>query len=306
MAQLAMPAPPGKRRRVSEEAVAGWVSVSPWIVGFLIFTLGPLLASFYFSFTRYDVLTSPQWIGLDNYVRLLTNDSTFFKALGNTLVYTALYVPLHLITALVLALLLNEARQWRGIFRTIFYLPSITPAIATAYLFVLILNPNDGLVNNTLRLLHLPAPGWTVDPLWTKPTVVVSQLWHLGGAMIILLAGLKNVPPSLYEAAKLDGAGKLRQIWDITQPGLRPVMAVLLVIALGNVLDAGFDQVFNLYNPAVFSTGDIIDTYVYRIGLLNAQYEIATAVGLFKGVVGMITIVLANYALRRFGERSIW
>lgn len=293
MAQLAVSAPAGKRRRVSEEATAGWISISPWIIGFLIFTLGPLLASFYFSFTSYDVLSRPRWIGLDNYERLLTNDSTFFKALRNTAVYTALYVPLHLISALVVSLLLNEARQWKGIFRTVFYLPSITPAIATAYLWVLILNPNDGLVNNSLRFFHLPAPGWTVDPLWTKPTVVISQLWHLGGAMIILLAGLKNVPPSLYEAAKLDGANAWQRFWGVTLPMLSGVLFFVGTVSLISSLQV-FAQGYVMFDrnggPEQSALFVVMYLFKWAFEYLKMGYASAMAYLLFVIIVALTLI----------------
>ena len=142
-----------------------------------------------------------------------------------------MYVPLHLATALGVALLLNQARRLKGIYRTAFYLPSMTPAVATAYLWVWMLNPNDGLVNRSLRALNLPAPAWTVDPAWTKPAIVISQVWMMGGAMIIFLAALQGVPTDLYEAATLDGAGRWRRFRNITLPMISGVTFFLATVA---------------------------------------------------------------------------
>ena len=158
---------PKRRRLFSEETTAGWLTVMPWLVGFAVFTAFPFVSSLYFSFTEYDVLSPPEWVGLDNYTRLLTDDRLFPITLRNTFVYAVMYVPLHIITALGVALLLNQAARAKGIFRTAFYLPSVTPAVATAYLWLWILNPSDGLVNRALEYLRIPAPSWTVDPMWT-------------------------------------------------------------------------------------------------------------------------------------------
>ncbi len=220
------------RRRFSEETVSGFLTISPWLIGFIIFTAIPVVASLYFSFTRYDVVSSPQWVGLANYERLFTRDEFFPKSIWNSAIYTLLYVPLHTLTALGVALLLHEARHFKGIFRTLFYLPAITPAVATSFLWISILNPNSGLVNQILRWLHLPAPGWTVDPFWVKPTVVISQLWVMGGAMIILLAALNGVPQNLYEAVKLDGGGVWRRFKDVTLPMISGVLFFISTVGL--------------------------------------------------------------------------
>ena len=225
---------PKSRFRPSEETRAGWLVISPWIIGFIVFTMFPFVASLYFSFTEYDVISSPQWVGLENYDRLLTRDRLFPVALRNTFLYTVMYVPLHLATALAVALLLNEARKLKGVYRTAFYLPSMTPAVATAYLWVWMLNPNDGLVNRTLRALNLPAPAWTVDPDWTKPTIVISQVWMMGGAMILFLAALQGVPKDLYEAATIDGAGAWRRFRVDSRRFTRiPISQSTLIRAVG-------------------------------------------------------------------------
>ncbi len=265
----------------------------------MIFTLGPLVASLYFSFTNYNVLQPARWVGLDNYQTLLTDDPLLPKALRNTLVYAALYVPLHVITALGVALLLNEARQMRGFFRTVFYLPSITPAVATAYLWIWILNPNAGLVNRTLRALSLPAPAWTVDPFWTKPTIVISQLWLLGGAMIIFLAGLKGIPTDLYEAAKLDGAGSWRRFRDVTLPMLSGVtffVATISTISSLNVFTQGyvmFDKNGGPENSALF-----VVMYLFKRGFEYFQMGYASAIAWLLFLV-IVAITLVQFRLSK-------
>jgi multiple sugar transport system permease protein len=250
MASAAVPAGRAGRGRTSstEETVSGWVAISPWIIGFLIFTAGPILASLYLSFGDYDFIRPFRFVGLRNYQDIFTKDIYFSKSLVNSIVYTILYVPLHVITALAVALLLNQARKAQGVFRTLFYLPSMTPAVATAILWLWILNPNDGLVNQFLRLLHLPAPAWTIDPFWMKPAVVIQSVWGLGGAMIIFLAGLKNVPVSLYEAAALDGANAWQRFRHVTLPQLSSVIFFIATMSLISALQV-FTQGYVMFDP---------------------------------------------------------
>jgi multiple sugar transport system permease protein len=291
----------GKRRRVADETIAGFVSISPWIVGFIVFTLGPLVASLYFSFTKYDVLRSPEWVGLANYDRLLTDDRLFPRALRNTFVYAALYVPLHVATALGVAMLLNEARKMQGLFRTVFYLPSITPAVATAYLWIWILNPNDGLVNRGLRFLHLPAPAWTVDPFWTKPTIVISQIWLLGGAMIIFLAGLKGIPVSLYEAATLDGANAWRRFRDVTLPMLSGVTFFVATVSTINSLQV-FTQGYVMFdkNGGPENSALFVVMYLYRraFDLSYGQMGYASAIAWILFLI-IVVVTVVQFRLSR-------
>jgi len=286
----------GKRRRVSDETRAGWLSISPWIAGFLIFTLGPVVASLYFSFTKYDVISSPRWVGLANYRRLFTKDELFPKALWNTGIYTILYVPLHTILALLIATLLNEARKAKGIYRTVFYLPSITPAVATAYLWITLLNPNDGLVNRTLRFLHLPAPAWTVDPNWTKMTVVISQLWVLGGAMIIFLAALNGVPQTLYEAATLDGAGVLRRFWNVTVPMISGVIFFVATVALINAFQV-FTQGYVMFDQTGGPEHSALFAVLYLFQRAFAYFQMGYA----AAIAWVLFVIIVTFTVLQFG-----
>lgn len=294
---------PRKRWRPSHETVAGWLSISPWIVGFLVFTAIPLGASLYFSFTKYDVLRSPEWVGLENYQRLFTKDRLFPLALRNTFTYALLFVPLDVVTGLSAALLLNQARRWQGVFRTIFYLPAVTPAVATAYLWLWILNPNNGLLNGVLRFLHLPAPQWTVDPFWTKPSIVISQLWILGGSMIILLAALKGVPPSLYEAALLDGAGRLRRFKDVTVPMISGVLFFVATVSTINALNV-FAQGFVMFdedggprNSALF-----VVMYLYKRAFGGGTFQMGYA----SAIAWVLFLIIVTVTLIQFWASKRW
>jgi multiple sugar transport system permease protein len=291
------------RFRMSEETRAGWLTISPWILGFIVFTMFPFVASLYFSFTKYDVISSPEWIGLENYNRLLTRDRLFPLALRNTFVYTAMYVPLHLATALGVALLLNEARTLKGIYRTAFYLPSMTPAVATAYLWVWMLNPNDGLVNRTLRFLHLPDPAWTVDPAWTKPTIVISQVWMMGAAMILFLAALQGVPKDLYEAATLDGAGKWRRFRNITLPMISGVTFFLATVGTINALGV-FTQGYVMFdkdggpeNSALF-----IVMYLFKRAFGSGYFQMGYA----SAIAWMLFLIILAITVIQFRLSKRW
>jgi multiple sugar transport system permease protein len=288
-----------RNRQARDETVAAWIAISPWAIGFLIFTLWPLVSSIYFSFTKYDVIHSPEWVGLDNYRRLFTDDRRFAVSIRNSLIYTALYVPLHVVTALSISLLLNQARRLSGIDRTLYYLPSITPTVATAYLWIWILNPNDGIVNRTLRAMHLPAPAWTVDPFWTKPTIVISQLWLMGGAMIIFLAGLKGVPPELYEAARLDGAGVWHRLRDVTLPMMSGVIFFVTTISIINALQV-FTQGYVMFdrdggprNSALF-----IVMYLFKRAFEFFQMGYASAIAWVLFLI-IVAITLIQFRLSK-------
>jgi multiple sugar transport system permease protein len=286
-------------RRTRDETIAAWIAISPWVIGFLAFTLWPVVSSIYFSFTKYDVVSAPEWVGLDNYRRLFTNDRRFAVSIRNSIIYTVLYVPLHVITALGVAVLLNQARRMSGVYRTLYYLPSITPAVATAYLWIWILNPNDGVVNRALRFMHLPAPAWTVDPFWTKPTIVISQLWLLGGAMIIFLAGLKGVPQELYEAARLDGANAWRRLRDVTIPMISGVTFFIVTVSVINALQVFtqgyvmFDKDGGPQNSALF-----IVMYLFKRAFEFFQMGYASAIAWMLFVM-ILLITLVQFRLAK-------
>lgn len=213
------------RRR---EAITGYLFAMPFIFGFLALTLGPMLFSLYASFSDYNVTSAPKWIGMDNYEYILTKDDRFRKSLGNTAYYVALKTPLVILTSLTLALLMRVEVPGRRVFRTLYYLPSVLTGVSTIFLFIWVLSPT-GLLNSGLNAIGITGPNWFFDPQWTKPGLVVMQLWMIGTPILIMLAGLNGIPRDLYEAADIDGAGPWSKFWKITIPMLSPTLFFLVV-----------------------------------------------------------------------------
>jgi multiple sugar transport system permease protein len=208
---------------------AALLFISPWIVGFLVFTAWPVLYTGYLSFTDYDVINDPSFVGFDNFKQLL-DDPKVALALKNTFVFSAMVVPAQVLVALALALLLDRAGRASGFFRTVFFLPKMTPPVAIGVLFLLLFNGQSGLFNVMLRSVGIDGPGWTTDPTWVKPGLVIMSLWTLGGSVIILLAALRNVPQELYDAARVDGAGYWRQTRSVTVPMISSALFFVLII----------------------------------------------------------------------------
>jgi len=211
----------------------GLLFALPWIIGFTAFFAYPILASFYFSFCNFDGIQSPDFIGLKNYSDLFAHDDLFLKSLWNTLFMVLFGVPVSIVAGLSIALLLNQKVKGMAIYRTIYYLPSITPVVATSILWLWLLNPQTGLVNVGLSHLGITnPPGWLTDPIWSKPGLILMGTWGAGGGMVIYLAALQNVPAALYEAAALDGAGIFRQFRNVTFPMITPVILFNLIMGL--------------------------------------------------------------------------
>lgn len=213
------------------EAIEGWLYLLPWLLGFVVFTAGPMVASAIISFTQWEILTPPKWVGLANYTRLFT-DSLFWLSLWNTVYYSVLGVPIYLAAALAMALLLNLELRGVAIYRTIYFLPSLTPAVANAVLWVWIFNPDFGLANGLLNAVGLPGQKWLFDARLAKLCFILMGLWGAGQQMIIFLAGLQGVPAQLYEAASIDGANNWQRFRYITIPMLSPAILFNLVIGI--------------------------------------------------------------------------
>lgn len=208
----------------------GLAFISPWMIGFLAFTLYPLLASLYYSFTNYSLFGSPKWIGLENYINLFS-DPKFYKSLGNTLIFSVIVVPASIVLALGLAILLNNKLRGNSIYRTLIFMPSVVPAVASAVVWIWILSPQWGLLNGALRLIHLQGPPWLSSPDWAKPALLIITLWMIGSDMVLYLAGLQEIPLDYYEAAELDGATAWQKTIYIVVPLLTPIMFFHLINA---------------------------------------------------------------------------
>lgn len=220
----------------------GLAFTSPWLAGFLIFTLTPILLSLYYSFSDFSILQSPAFIGLDNY-RDLANDPVFWKSLRNTGYYALMALPGGLCVSLGLAMLLNVKYPGQAIFRTIIFLPSLVPVVASAMVWLWLYNPQYGLINTLLGKVGITGPGWLTDERLAMPSLAFMSLWGVGNSVVIYLAGLQDVPKELYEAAEIDGAGVWTRMWNVTLPMLSPVIffnTVMSVIGVINVLDAPY------------------------------------------------------------------
>lgn len=214
-----------------QNLLKGLLFISPWLIGFLSFTLTPFVMSLYYSFTKYDIIQPPTWVGLDNF-RDLMNDELFWKSLYNTLYYTIIFCPLGVVVGVGLALLLNLKVKGMAVYRTIFYLPSIVPFVASSILWLWLLDPQFGVINALLETLGIVGPGWLVDPNWSKPALILMGLWGVGAPMIIYLAALQDIPNDMYESAEIDGATWWHKIMYITIPMLTPVILFNLIMGL--------------------------------------------------------------------------
>jgi multiple sugar transport system permease protein len=210
----------------------GYAFISPWLIGFLVLTAGPMLASAFISLTSWTMLSPPTWVGFENYEAILKDDSLFSISLWNTIYYVLLSVPLGLMVSLLLALLLDRRLKGISVFRTIFFLPSITNMVAVSVLWIWIFNPEYGLLNSVLQKFGIAGPLWLQSETWSKPALVIMSLWGVGGTMIIFLAALQGIPHELYEAAQLDGANSWRRFVHITLPMISPAMFFNLIIGI--------------------------------------------------------------------------
>lgn len=285
------------RRR---EARAGVFFVLPWVLSLLIFTAYPVLASFFFSFTDYNIIQSPHWVGLQNYGTMFTADPSFWTGVGNSAYYALIAVPVGLVLALLLALVLNLPARGIGVYRTLFYLPGLVPPVAGTIVFMLLLDPDNGLVNMLVGSLGLPTPAWLSDPAWAKPALILLSLWGVGSATLIFLAGLQEVPQSLLEAAMIDGAGPLQRFRHVTLPLLSPVILFNLVIGV-----IGSFQVFTQALIIGGNNGDPVGStlmymvLIYRNAFQYFQmgYASALSVVLFLAVVAITLAIFRSSRL---------
>lgn len=281
-----------------KETLAGLAFISPWIIGFLVFTAGPMVVSLGLSFTEYDIINPPEFVGLENYQRLLT-DPKIGIGLTNSIFYAVLHVPLVILVALGLAMLLVRVGRAAGFFRTAFYVPSVTPAVAIGTLWLWILNPRVGLINQGLALLGIEGPGWTTDAAWIKPGIVLMSLWSVGSTVILYLAALKNVPNELYEAARIDGANNWQQFLRITIPMISGTIFFTLIVNTIASLQI-FTEVYTMYfgsmnSPAAASAGLFFNIYLFQqaFQFLRMGYASAMAWVLF-----IIILILTAIQLR--------
>lgn len=297
--------PTGKRHMTKKQRESLWalIFISPWLIGFLVFMAGPMIWSLWLSFTNYDPLVpDTDFIGIENYQQMI-DDPLVRVSLWNTIFFTIFNVPGTMIIGLVLALMLNQVGKAAGFFRTAFYLPNVTPAVAVGALFLLLLNGRDGLVNNVLGAVGLPTPSWLNDPAWIKPGIIIMMLWSVGSTVIIYLAALQNLPKQLYEAARIDGASPWQQFRSITVPMISGAIFFTLIINTIASLQL-FTEVYAMFfgQQESGAAGEAALFYVIYLfqnafEFFNMGYASAMAWLLFA-IIGVITFVQVKTSKR--------
>jgi len=291
-------APMGRLRR--QEARAGLLFVLPWLMFLLVFTTYPVLGTVFLSFTEYAIVDSPTWVGLDNYERMFTADPAFWTAVKNSAYYAAFSVPLRLVLALALALLLNLGVRGISIYRVIFYLPALVPPVAATIVFMLMFNFDAGPINGVMSAVGLSPPDWLRDPAWSKPALIILSLWPLGVETLVFLAGLKEIPQDMLDAAAVDGASPFRRLVGVVLPLLTPVILFNLVI--------GVIYSFQVFGQALVigdTTGRPLEsTLMYMVHIYRSAfryfamgYAAALAVVLFLAVVVLTFVIFRSARL---------
>lgn len=296
------------RSRSSREMLAFYAFISPWIVGFVIFTAIPMVSSLWLSFTDWDSLQTPTFIGFDNYLRLLTNDPLFWKALANTLYFAAVTVPLSLLIALGLASLLAKPFRGARFFRTVIYIPALVPMVAAAMIFRWLLAPQSGPINGFLAMFGIQGPEWLLDASWVMPAIILLSLWQVGAGTILLIAALQGVPSELYEAARLDGATPTQTFWRISVPLVTPILFFNLVTGMVTAFQV-FSQVYVLtegkFGPNNASLTLVPYVYDNAFRFYDMGYASALAWVLFIIIMSFSAVVLRSSRAWVFYETEV-
>jgi multiple sugar transport system permease protein len=292
---------PKPRRRSSfarREAVEGYLFISPWIVGLVVFTVGPIVVSLYLSFTQYSVFTAPTWIGVTNYTNILTRDRLFWTSLYDTAYFVVVSVPVNVIIALLMGLLLSVNLPGIGLYRTFYYVPVVVPSVANALLWSILFS-NEGLVNEILQFLHLPRLNWLFDPRITKLIFVVMDAWGVGTTAMIFLSGLKNIPATFYESANVDGAGLLQRFWHVTIPLLTPVIFFNVVIGIINTFQV-FTGAYVITSGGPANATLFYVLYLYQNGFSYFKMGYASALAWILFLIIFVFTVIQLRLARRW------
>jgi multiple sugar transport system permease protein len=289
-----------RRSMAQRENVLGWLMVSPWLVGFVCFVAGPIVASLALSFTSWDILRPPRFAGFANYAELLGNASLFWQALKVTTVYAFVSVPLHVTLALLVAILLNQRVRGLPLWRTIYFLPSVVSGVAVAFLWQWVLNADYGLVNWLLwTVFHVAGPAWLVDTHWALPALILMSLWSFGGPMVIFLAGLQGVPVEIQEAAAMDGANALQRFRHVTLPIITPVVLFNLTLGLIGALQM-FTQAFVITSGGPANATLTLMLYLYQNAFQNLRMGFASAIAWLLFIYIMVLTLLVFRSSRRW------
>ena len=296
----------GRRLNLKQrEALTGWLFVSPALIGFGIFTFGAILYSLYLSFTDYDMFGTPEWVGLENYIKAFTNDEYFYQYFGNTFYFAIVLVPVVLVISLFLAILINKkVGRLTKAYRVALFLPSITSTVAVSMVWLWIFNPDMGILNNFLTAIgfHNP-PMWLSDPEWSKPALIIMRVWQMSGYyMLLFLAGLQTIPETLYEAAEVDGASSWQRFTRITVPMLSNttfVVVILLIIESFNM----FESIFVMTEGGPLGSTSTIMYYIYEQGFMSYNMGYASALAwIFFALILVFTLIQFRFRREQGGE----
>ncbi|MCC6174397.1 MAG: sugar ABC transporter permease [Chloroflexi bacterium] len=303
-ASPSLAASPARRRSsplARRKALEGYLYISPFLIGFTIFTAYPILASFYLSFTNFNLISDPQWVGLENYTRAFTGDNLFWSSLGKTAQYALLIVPIGVTFSLCAALLLNQGFPGTAMFRTFFFLPSITPIIASVLIWLWILHPSLGVLNYLLKQVGIQGPAWAQSTAWALPSLVLLGLWgSVGGSrMIVFLAGLQAVPKELYEAAEIDGASAVQRFRHVTIPLISPTIFFNVVISVIGAL--------SVFSVAYIGTqgGPAYATYFYVYHLYTNAFQYSL-MGYASALAWIFLVIVLVLTLIQFRLQDRW
>ncbi|MEF3085551.1 sugar ABC transporter permease [Bacillus altitudinis] len=302
-----------KRKRLLNQLISQkflYLMILPGLLYFLVFKYVPMwgLIIAFQDYQPFLGILGSEWVGFKHFIRLFT-EPTFFILLKNTLILFAMNVVIFFPIPILLALLLNEVRLalFKKFVQTMIYIPHFMSWVIVVSLSFVLLTVDGGLINELIAFFGGEKINFLLSQEWFRPMYILQVIWREAGwSTIIYLAAITAVDPQLYEAAKMDGAGRLRQMWHITLPAIKSVIVVLLILKIGDTLELGFEHVYLLLNATNREVAEIFDTYVYTAGLKQGQFSYSTAVGLFKAAVGLILVMMANRLAKKFGEEGIY
>lgn len=302
----------GKLREIKKYRLY-YLLIIPGLLYFIVFKYLPMLGVVVAfkdiaPYEGFDKILADPWVGFKHFETFFSS-YYFWQILRNTLLISVYKIIAGFPAPIILALLLNEIRNtaFKKTVQTVSYLPHFISVVVMAGLLTNILSTRGGFVNVLIGLFGAQPIFFLGDSHYFRGVLVLSDVWkNIGWGSIIYLAAITGVDPGLYEAATMDGAGKLKQVWHITLPGISNIISIMLILSMGGILNAGFEQVLTLYSPSVYDVSDIIDTYVYRVGLQNLQYSFSTAVGLFKSIFSLVFVLASNMIAKKMGQEGIW
>lgn len=283
----------------------------PGLIWFILFKFVPM-GGIIIAFKDYSIwkgIWDSPWAGL-HYFKVFANTPTFFRLFRNTILLNLYNLIFGFPAPIILALLLNEVRKmkFKRIVQTITYVPHFVSKAIIVGILVTFLSPSTGIVNIILTQVFGIKPIWFMgESGWFRPLYIITEIWQeLGFKSIIFLAAIAGIDQTLYEVCRIDGGGRLRQLWHVTLPGILPTLMIMTILQIGKMMNVSSSKILLMYNPLTYETADVYETYVYRIGLMGANFSLGTAVGLFNNAIGFILLVLANFISRRVTEYSLW